>query len=858
MGEWEHIQEGYEPSLQARRETLTTLGNGYVATRGAWCNASADGIHYPGTYLAGGYGRLRSQIDDHEIENEDLVNLPNWLVLVLRLDDGPWLTPAVISITEYRQVLSLRDGYLSRMIRIAAPDGRKLQLQEERLVSMDDPHIAAIKLTVTPEGWSGRATLRSAIDGGVTNAGVPRYAALASRHLRTLETVALDAETVLLRTQIEQSRREIVLAARTRLFAGHMSLNAARTVVHLPDLVAQDIALELADGRPVSIEKVVAIHTERDTATSEPRLAAVDTLARAGDVATLRAAHSEAWADLWSACSIEIQASGDADVQATLNLHLFHLLQTVSVHSVDLDIGIPPRGWTGEAYRGHIMWDELFIFPFLSLRQPVLARALLLYRYRRLGAARRAAREAGLRGAMFPWQSGSDGREESQRIHLNPVSGRWVPDVSSRQRHIGAAVAFNVWQHWEVTRDREFLHDYGAELMFSIAQFFSSLARWEAREERFSIAGVMGPDEFHTGTPDAKPGTETGLTDNAYTNAMVSWLMARALDVLAVLPPDRAEALCRRLRIDAEERRRWDDISRTLALPIMEGGIIAQFRGYEALAEFDWEGYEARYGAIERLDRILENEGANPNAYRLSKQADVLMLFYLFSAEELDEIFRRLGYAFEPSMIFSNIHYYIARTSHGSTLSWITHAWVMARADRSRSWALFRKALDSDVSDLQGGTTREGIHLGAMAGTIDMVQRCWTGLEPRANVLTLNPCLPHEVDRLRTTVRYRGHTLDIEVTQELLRVSSRPFTEHPITIAYRGHVREMSPGQHFEFALVGPRESDRRAKAHDRAALTQHDRAKVEHGADAVLPVTEEASTEPLDEALTDHTRDPR
>jgi alpha,alpha-trehalase len=100
------------------------------------------------------------------------------------------------------------------------------------------------------------------------------------------------------------------------------------------------------------------------------------------------------------------------------------VLQTLSSHNLDLDAGIPARGLHGEAYRGHIFRDELFVFPVLTLRLPGVARALLMYRVRRLDAARRAARAAGHVGGMYPWQSGSDGREESQRVHLNPRSGR--------------------------------------------------------------------------------------------------------------------------------------------------------------------------------------------------------------------------------------------------------------------------------------------------------------------------------------------------------------------------------------------------------------------------------------------------
>jgi alpha,alpha-trehalase len=180
------------------------------------------------------------------------------------------------------------------------------------------------------------------------------------------------------------------------------------------------------------------------------------------------------------------------------------------------------------------------------------------------------------------------------------------------------------------------------------------------------------------------------------------------------------------------------------------------------------------------------------------------MLFYLFSADELTQIFQRLGYAFSHDTIPKNLDYYLSRTSHGSTLSWVVHSWVLARANRPRSWRMFREALRSDLSDTQGGTTPEGIHLGAMAGTVDIVQRCYTGIETRANALHIDPCLPDELDRLSTRIRYRQQILHIEIDHQRLRVTSQPVTAAPVTIAYRGHVRDISPGQSHTFLLVKP------------------------------------------------------
>src|SRR5258707_14577182 len=105
---------------------------------------------------------------------------------------------------------------------------------------------------------------------------------------------------------------------------------------------------------------------------------------------------------------MRIDLDGSGDAVRTVRLHLLHLLQTLSPHTAELDVGVPARGLHGEAYRGHVFWDELFVLPYLNVHFPEVSRGLLAYRHRRLPAARRAASDAGLPGAMFPWQSASD------------------------------------------------------------------------------------------------------------------------------------------------------------------------------------------------------------------------------------------------------------------------------------------------------------------------------------------------------------------------------------------------------------------------------------------------------------------
>ena len=714
-----------------------------------------------------------------------------------------------VEILSFRQELDLKCGLLRRDLRFRDAAGRTTRWCERRIVSMADPHLAALSVELTAEDWSGRLTVRSALDGSVTNSGVARYRDLANRHLEILELNHLGADTLILRCRTSQSLLAVAQAARTRVYRDQTEADAERSTQVLKDQVMQEISCSVQENAPLTVEKILALYTSRDRAICEPGLDARRAVGQAGRFDALLAAHELAWRQIWDDCDIRLENDVKQHIGLKLRLHIFHLLQSASVHTGDLDVGVPARGWHGEAYRGHIFWDEIFVFPFLTLRIPNLTRALLRYRYRRLPEARRAAREAGHAGAMFPWQSGSNGREETQRLHLNPQSGRWLPDNTQRQYHINSAIAYNIWQYHQVTDDQEFLYSYGAEMLFEIARFWSSIAAYNAAIDRYEIKGVMGPDEFHSAYPGADPEKSGGIDNNAYTNVMAAWVLSRAGDVAGLLPRVHRRCLCESLGLEPGEIERWQDISRKLRVPFHAEGIISQFEGYDALEEFDWKGYERKYGDVRRLDRILEAEGDNANRYKLSKQADVLMLFYLFSADELALLFEQLGYPFDRDTIPRNIDYYLARTSDGSTLSGVVHAWVLARSDRTRSWRLFRRALDSDVADIQGGTTPEGIHIGAMGGTIDLVQRCYLGMEMRANILHFDPALPEGLSGIRVRLRYRRQVLEVEADHELLRVSSGAFTTAPITLAYRGHYRDVAPGDTYEFRLTKPEERDR-------------------------------------------------
>jgi trehalose/maltose hydrolase-like predicted phosphorylase len=774
------------------------LGNGRFATRGSAPESSADDVHYPGTYAAGVYNRLTSSLGEREVQSEDLVNLPNWLSLTFRIQGGQWFDARAVDLLAYRQELDLRTGTLSRRVRFRSAEGFLSTLIQRRFVSMDDPRFAGLETTVVAEDWSGPLEVRSGIDGDVVNGGVPRYRDLANRHLIHLERGPVDEDAVRLVVETSQSHIRVGLATRTKAFVGSEPASAHTELVDEHGWIGHAISLDLERGQAVKIEKVATLFTSRDQAVSDPGSEAATWVARADPFDRLLERHGRVWERTWERFDIGI--AGNERTQLILRLHVFHLVQTVSQHTIELDVGVPARGLHGEAYRGHIFWDELFIFPLLNYRLPILTRSLLEYRHRRLPEARWAARSHGLRGALFPWQSGSNGREETQRFHLNPRSGRWLADHSHLQRHVNLAIAYNVWQYFQVTGDVAFLRHHGAELIVECARLFSSLATYDEERERYDILGVLGPDEYHDGYPDRD---EPGLDNNAYTNVMTAWMMSRTLDAVDALPRHLRAELGEELGVTGEELDQWDELSRRIFVPFHDG-VISQFEGYADLQELDWDAYRDRYGDIGRLDRILEAEGDTPNRYKLSKQADLLMLFYLLSSQELATVFERLGYPFEPQEdIPRNVDYYLSRTAHGSTLSRVVIAWVLARLDRARSWDHMAAALESDVADVQGGTTREGIHLGAMAGTVDIVQRAYTGIAVREDCLWFDPALPTQLTHLDVELHYRGHRIRVQVTPDRFRLSTRPGTAGSVRVGFRDLVVELRPGADLVWPL-GP------------------------------------------------------
>lgn len=796
---WSLTYHDYNMPRERSREALLAVGNGLFATRGAMEESRANHVNYPGTYVAGLYNRLISEVGGREIENEDFVNVPNWLPMQFRIDDGEWFgfsPDPSLSIEQIKRHLDFRTGELIRELLVSDSEGRKTWIRSSRFASMNDPHKAGIRYTIKPVNYSGRISLAAELNGDHINAGVERYKQLYQKHLVPVEQFSEKSNSFLV-VKTTQSNITIAEGAKYALQVPDGVKIAEPLTETGEGWIRSVFSFDAEKEQEVTLEKLVVLFTSAQGEVRDPLGEARSLLVSYNGYEDEFKKSTEAWEAIWEEADIVVE--GDRYAQKIIRLHLYHTLITASPHHVHLDAGIPPRGLHGEAYRGHIFWDELYILPIYTIHFPEIVRSVLMYRYRRLDKARENAREHGYKGAMFPWQSGSDGREETQIIHLNPVSGEWGDDYSSLQRHVSLAIAYNIWNFYFTTGDKKFMVRYGAEMFLEICRFWASKSEWDDRDQKFHIDRVMGPDEFHEKYPDAAHG---GLKDNAYTNLMVSWSLHKAFRIIEQLSPDERQVVLNAIGLTNSEIIQWKNIAENLALEISPDGIIEQFNGYFTLKELDWEKYQKQYGDIHRMDRILKAENQSPDDFKVSKQADLLMIFYNLDEQEVTGLIETLGYAVPEDYLKRNLDYYLARTSHGSTLSRLVHshlAWETG--NHATGWKLFMDALQSDLVDIQGGTTGEGIHCGVMAGTVYSVLKTFCGIDLRGEIPGICPDLPASWNGVKFSFRHKGTKYLLDLVRDRIEISALKDGDEIVSIHLCGEKYELQNNQKLVIRL---------------------------------------------------------
>lgn len=684
---WQIIQEGFEPSREREMETLFAIGNGYLGVRGAGDFAlpttQAD------LFLAGVYDKKATILPYSEVEfltdknrtstEVEIVPFPSPFRFQLRVS-GTMLSSETSDMKTQRRNLSLKNGTYQEEHLFEDSDGRRTRLQTLRLASAVDPHLLIQNIRIHCENYS------APIEIDFSN----RFQESLYPHLESAERIALadSGEVLLYRTKGSDIACAMV----------------SRTLSSKGDLHPTIVCFDPVPGEIIEFYRITSIFTDRDTI--EPTKAASEhALSRDMKIICRQIQeHSTLWNQFWSHADVTFKRSPELNQAQRFNL--YHL-KIAADH--DPRSSIPAKALTGRAYEGHVFWDtEIFMFPFFLYTEPDIAKSLLMYRFNTLGGARKRAKKMGFRGACYAWESTVSGEDMTPSSITLQGGKENIPIFTGAQQiHITADVAFAVWKYWDATLDLEFLAAYGAEILVETARFWVSRVSQSA--DGSHILEVVGPDEYHH-----------DVQDNAYTNWMAKFNLATAAWACLYLK-EKSQSnyhnLVSRLKLEEKEITSWQQGSKQIFTPRPnEAGVIEQFRGFHALRDTPLREHERHHAPISRLFAWKEI-----NQLKLIKQADVLMIPFLFPESLSKEVLR------------ANYDYYEPITDHGSSLSPCVHAAIAARIGRANEARNYwDRSLNFDLNNTMSNTAL-GIHVAAMGGAWQALAFHILGITPTEN-----------------------------------------------------------------------------------------------------------------------------
>ncbi len=717
MDNWIISEDNFDETTMNAKETVFTIGNGYLGTRGTF----EEG--FPGEIAA---TLLHGVFDDVPIGFTELANTPNWLDLriyindrIFRMDEG--------KILSYKRELDLRDATLRRRVTWLSPSGNTLHFEFERFASLADEHLLAVRCRITSVDYSGPLEIRAGLNGHVENSGWT--------HWNWQEQGKTKENIVYLCLQTKKTKISLCEAFNLKLIGDVPVQEEFWDSNGAPEKV---LRAHLQAGQSLCIEKLVSVFTSRDT--KIPKTSAIEILhsVQSKGYESLWGEHRAAWEEEWQDSNIIIE--GDDDADCALRYSLFQLLIAAPRH--DDRVSIAAKSLSGFGYRGHTFWDtEIFILPFFTFTHPEIAGNLLRYRYHTLAGARKKAQEKGFEGACYAWESAASGEETTPRWAMLPdgeLVHIWCGDI---ELHITVDVVFAIYQYWQVTADDDFMVNYGAEIILDTARFWGSRVEWNEESNRFEINDVIGPDENHD-----------HVNNNAYTNTMVRWNLRKALEIikwLEITSPEKTIFLKKKLDLTPDRLSHWKCIIAQIYTGFdEESGLFEQFSGYYRLEPLDLSALEPRTRSIQTM---LGINGAQK--VQVIKQPDVLMLLYLLNGE------------YDEKVLKANWEYYAQHTdlTYGSSLGPAIQAIMATRVgDIEEAYRLFMLAAGTDLEDKRGNAA-EGIHAATHGGLWQACVFGFGGLQFTSTGPVATPHLPHRWNRLKFNIQYRGQEFEFDL-----------------------------------------------------------------------------------------------
>ncbi len=725
--EWSIIEEGLHPEDNRIYESAMSLGNGHMGMRGNF-EESYSGDSHQGTYIAGVYYPDKTRVgwwkNGYPEYFAKVLNATNFIGIDIMIDDEK-IDLAKTKIKYFKRVVNMKKGYLERIFTIIDDKYGELIVNAKRFLSIVDTEVAAISYSITPVNHDVKISFIPYLDGNISNED-SNY----SEKFWTEVDRAINEYKGNLTMKTKKLDFHVSTSMKYSVLEDNNSINGTIDIIDQEKFVGNKITLTGKKGRTVTLNKYIAVTTNRDYDKSEIIKISNErvTYAYNKGFEELFIEHVDAWDKRWEASDIVIE--GDTEAQQGIRFNIFHLNQTYTGDDPRLNIG--PKGFTGEKYGGSTYWDtEAYCLPFyLSTANEDISKNLLIYRYNHLEKAKENAKKLGLNGALYPMVT-MNGEE---------CHNEW--EITFEEIHRNAAISYAIYNFVRYTGDSNYLAEYGFEVLVEISRFWTSRVNYNSYKDKYMILGVTGPNEY-----------DNNVNNNWYTNTMASWNLEYTLEVIAYLKKEhmlRYTELENKLNLTEDELSKWQDIINKMYYPYIESiNVFEQQDGYmdkEQILVKDLPKADLPLNQNWSWDRILRS--------CFIKQADVLQgLYFLNDMYDLETKKR-------------NFDFYEPRTVHESSLSPCVYSIIASEIGyEDKAYELYLRTARLDL-DNYNNDTEDGLHITSMAGTWMSIVHGFGGMRIKDNTLCLNPFIPKAWDEFSFKILFRGNLLKVKVSSE--------------------------------------------------------------------------------------------
>lgn len=751
--EWSIVEEQFDSSKQEASESIFSLGNGRMGQRANF-EEDYSGDSLQGNYVAGVYYPDKTRVgwwkNGYPEFFAKVLNAPNWIGIGVEVN-GKELDLYKLKVIAFRRELNMKHGVLERTFTVETGKGQQLEVTAQRFLSIADDEIGAIRYSVKPLNFEAEIAFTPYLDGHVRN----RDSNYDEFFWELIDT-RVEQGSASLVCETRKSAFRVAFSMKYDLFLGGKLVETEAAVIGENGYAANRIVCRVQAGEEAILYKYASVVSSLNYEKDALLLAGKQSLERAYQKKydALLSDHKQNWEEHWSHSDIVI--GEDAKAQQAIRFNIFHLNQTYSGKDERLNIG--PKGFTGEKYGGSTYWDtEAYLVPFyLSSAPSEVARNLLIYRYKHLDKAIENAKLLGFTegAALFPMVT-MDGRE---------CHNEW--EITFEEIHRNGAIAYAIFNYIRYTGDKEYLSEYGLEVLIAISRFWRQRVNWSDVKGKYVILGVTGPNEY-----------ENNVNNNWYTNLLASWTLKYTLEALQYVEeehPVRYMEIASNVGFDAAtETGRWKDIINNMYFPsYKEKGIFLQQDGYMDKEQYFASDIDPAQRPINQYwswDRILRSP--------FIKQADVLQGIYFFEDD------------YDLETIQRNFDFYEPLTVHESSLSPCIHSILASKIGKKEmAYDMYLRTSRLDLDDYNKEVA-EGLHITSMGGTWMSVVYGFGGMRVKNDRVHLDPSLPANWKSLSFKIIFRNNYLKIYINESAVVIEN----EHgpALKIMLRGEEHEL-------------------------------------------------------------------